>query len=95
MSSFGVLPAAGQRFLDRPGVHAHAEGLLDPVRQLRRAQRRVGGQLVLGPGEDLLGELVPAAWPGPGRDQAFQPGAFQGRGRLVVHEPARLEGYVY
>jgi transposase len=38
-----ALPAAGQRSLDRAGVHAHAEGLLDPVRQLGRAQAGAGG----------------------------------------------------
>jgi hypothetical protein len=47
-----ALAAAGQRSLDRAGVHAHAEGVGDPVRQLRRAQRGGGGQLLLGPGED-------------------------------------------
>ena len=78
-----ALPAAGQRFLDRPGVHAHAEGLLDPVGQLRRAQRGAGGKLLLGPGEDLLGQLVGAARPGPGGHQPFQPRRFQRGGRGV------------
>jgi hypothetical protein len=61
-----ALAAAGQRSLDRAGVRAHAEGVLDLARQLRRAQAGVGGQLLLGPGEDLLGELAGAARPGPG-----------------------------
>ncbi len=38
------LPAAGQRSLNRAGVRAHAEGLLDPACQLPRAQRGVGGR---------------------------------------------------
>ena len=92
MSSFGVaLPVAGQRSLDRAGVHAHTEGLLDPVRQLRRAQTGAGGQLFLGPGEDLLGELVPAVRAGPGRYQPVQPGVFQRGCCLVVGGPGVAE----
>jgi len=47
--------------LDRAGVHAHAEGLLDRAGQLPGAQAGVGGQLFLGPGQDLAGELVAGA----------------------------------
>jgi hypothetical protein len=47
-------------------VHAHAEGLLDRAGQLPGAQAGVGGQLFLGPGQDLAGELVAGARPGPG-----------------------------
>ena len=44
----------------------------------------VGGQLLLGPGEDLLGQLAGAARPGPGGHQPFQPGGLQRGGRGVV-----------
>ena len=53
----------------------------DRTGQLRRPQRGVGGQLLLGPGEDLPGELVAAARPGPGRHQPVQPGLAPARRR--------------
>ena len=47
----------------------------------------IGCQLLLGPGEDLAGELVAAAGPGPGRHQPVQAGLGQGGGGLVVRRP--------
>ena len=51
----------------------------------------IGGQLLLGPGEDLLGELAGAARPGPGGHQPFQPGGLQRGGRGVVGRPGVAE----
>jgi hypothetical protein len=82
-----ALPVAGQRALDAAGVRAHAEGVLDRAGQPRRPQLRVGGQLLLGPRADLVGELVAAARPGPGGGQAFQPRRLQRGGRGVVRGP--------
>ena len=83
-AAFGVaLPAAGQRSLDRAGVHAHAEGLLD--RSGSWAGRRPGpAELLLGPGEDFLGELAGPARPGPRGHKPVQPGGLQCGGRGVV-----------
>ena len=55
------------------------------------AQAGVGGHLFLGPGEDLLGELVGAVRPGPGRHQSLQAGGLQRRGRRVVRRPGVAE----
>lgn len=55
--------------------HAQAEReRLGACVQGSMTQLRVRGQLLLGPGADLIGVLVPAARPGPGLHQPFQPG---------------------
>ncbi len=45
------------------------EGLIDPVRELGRPQRRVLLASRPEKGDDLLGELVGPPGPGPGREQ--------------------------
>jgi len=69
------------------GVRAHAEVRLDRHGQGGWPQCGVGGQRLLGPGQDLRGELVRPARPGPGRHQSFQPGSLQRGGCLVVRGP--------
>ena len=87
-AAFGVaFPVPGQRSLDGPGVRAHAEVRLDRPGQGGWPQCGVGGQRLLGLGQDLRGELVRPARPGPGRHEPFQSGSGQRGGCLVVRGP--------
>ena len=84
-AAFGLLfPVAGQRPLDRAGVHAHAEAGLDRLHQIRRAQTRVRGQLVVGERAHLVGELVSPARSGFAGHQPVQPLLVERGGGLVV-----------
>jgi hypothetical protein len=71
-------------------VHAHAEMLLDRPGQARWPQRGVRGECLPGPGDDLGRELVRVPWPGPGRDQAGQPGGLQRGGGLSYRDVEEL-----